>query len=64
MSAPKDPNDKKNPAGRVRHDAGGRAIWGPHSPPRITLKARVFGFGALGAKDPWRSAMRAMAVRC
>lgn len=27
MSAPKDPNDKKNPAGRVRHDAGGRAIW-------------------------------------
>jgi len=27
LSAPKDPNDKKNPAGRVKHDAGGRAIW-------------------------------------
>ncbi len=27
MSAPKDPTDKKNPAGRVKHDAGGRAIW-------------------------------------
>jgi hypothetical protein len=23
----KNPDDKKNPAGRVKHDAGGRAIW-------------------------------------
>lgn len=27
MSAPDDPNDRKSPAGRVKHDAGGRAIW-------------------------------------
>lgn len=27
MSAPKNPDDKKIPAGRVKHDAGGRAIW-------------------------------------
>ncbi|HMA10774.1 MAG TPA: hypothetical protein VKO83_02725 [Steroidobacteraceae bacterium] len=27
MSAPKDPEDKPTPAGRVKHDASGRAIW-------------------------------------
>lgn len=27
LSTPKDRDDEKNPAGRVRHDAGGRAIW-------------------------------------
>ena len=27
MSAPENPKDKPSPAGRVKHDAGGRAIW-------------------------------------
>jgi hypothetical protein len=27
LSSPKKPDDEKNPAGRVKHDAGGRAIW-------------------------------------
>jgi len=27
LSPPKNPDDKNNPAGRVKHDAGGRAIW-------------------------------------
>jgi hypothetical protein len=27
LSAPDDPKDKPSPAGRVKHDAGGRAIW-------------------------------------
>jgi len=27
LSAPEDPKDKQSPAGRVKHDASGRAIW-------------------------------------
>jgi hypothetical protein len=27
LSAPEDPKDKEAPAGRVKHDASGRAIW-------------------------------------
>jgi hypothetical protein len=27
VSAPEDPKDKPTPAGRVKHDASGRAIW-------------------------------------
>jgi len=27
LSAPENPKDKPSPAGRVKHDAGGRAIW-------------------------------------
>jgi hypothetical protein len=27
VSVPEDPKDKPSPAGRVKHDAGGRAVW-------------------------------------